>query len=242
MRRLFLTFCLLAIALLFCHHGFAQEAAEIADKTADTTPAASALTDDLQKAKELLLGKGGDNPLARGMLLALFQPIFIASMFSLGLWAGQMSERLIHIWILPVFVYAATVIGAFITAYHSNWKPEFDGNKLLASLESTDTVAVLVGLFLGGAVGMRLLVPPVIAAIGAIIVGVILGFSQTGEIGAHSNSLIPFWAGFGLTGLLINIFGIGFETFLESIKLNTVTRMVGFATAIAAFSFGAKLF
>ena len=240
MRRLLFTLFLVAVFIGIAHFGFAQETAEVAEKTADTT---SSLAADIQKAKTLLMGEGGDNIFARGFLVALFQPVFLASMFCLGLWAGQMSEKIPNIWVLPVFVLAATLIGSFIATYHTEWMPKATGeHKALASLQSTDAVAVIVGLLVGGAVGMQLAVVPFVAVIGAIVAGLALGFSQTTEIGEHHNSLMPFWAGFGLMGLLVNIFGIGFETFFQSIKLPAVTRCVGFATAVAAFFFGSKLF
>jgi len=241
MRRLLFSLLLIAIAILFAHSGFAQEVAEATDKAKTAAPSLGA---DIQKAKQLLMGEGGDNIFARGFLVALFQPVFLASMFSLGLWAGQMSEKMPNIWVLPVFVLVATIIGSFIATYHTEWMPKLDGDqhKMLASLKSTDAVAVIVGILVGGAVGAQLVVAPILAVLGAIVAGLALGFSQTTEIGEHHNSLMPFWTGFSLLGLLVNIFGIGFETFLQSIKLPMVTRCVGFATALAALFFGSKLF
>lgn len=197
---------------------------------------------DLKKAREALLGNDdhSDNPFARGFLIALFQPIFMASMFCLGLWAGQMHERLSSIWVMPVFAYVATVVGAFIAVYHSDWKPQFDEG-LMSQFQNTDAVTLVIGLLIGAAVGMRFLAPSLIAIAGVIIAGLGLGFSQTTDVGAHHNALLPFWAGFGLTGLLVNIFGIGFETFLESSRLQAVTRFVGVATLFASFILVAKI-
>lgn len=245
MRRLVPCLFVMIAALLFSHAGFAQEAAEAVDKATATLPEAPAtLSEDIRNAKELLMGKGGDSVFARGFLVALFQPVFLASMFCLGLWAGQMSERVKNIWVLPVFVLVATLVGSFIATYHTEWMPKVDGDapKLIASLQSTDAVAVVVGLLVGGAVAMQMIVAPIFAVLGAIVAGLALGFSQTTEMGEHHNSLMLFWSGFGLMGLLVNIFGIGFETFLQSIKLPALTRAVGFATAIAAFFFGSKIF
>lgn len=210
---------------------------------ATITKAAEGLRKDIQEAKDLLLGKGNDSPFARGLLVALFQPFFLASMFCLGLWAGQMNTRLSTIWILPVFTFGAIVLGAFIAMYHSDWKPEFTEGKLrfLSNFQSTDAGTLLVGLLIGGAVGLQLVVAPIFAVIGVVAAGLWLGFSQTAEIGAHHNALIPFWTGFGLTGLLINIFGIGFETFLQSLHLPMITRLVGVATLIASFFFVAQI-
>lgn len=217
------------------------EAEKAVDKAADKT---DGLRADVKKARELILGRAGDNAFGRGLLVALFEPVFLASMFCLGLWAGQMSDRLSNIWMLPIFAFGATLIGAFITAYHSDWKPHFGGKEgdMLASLGSTEAVAVVVGLAIGAVVGMQLVVAPFFAIAGVAVAGLLLGFSQTAELGAHKNALLPFWAGFSLTGLLINIFGIGFETFLQSINLKVLTRWAGFATLALSFAFGTKIF
>ncbi len=239
-RRFFISLFWVAVFCLAAHSAFAQEAVEAASKS-DTV---SSLTADLQKARDIILEGTGGNPFGRGMMVALFQPVFISAMFCLGLWSGQMSEKITAIWALPLLIFGGLVIGAFISAYHTEWKPNFDtsNNPILAQLSSTDAFAVIVGLLAGAAVGMRLVVPPIvaIAIVGAAGLGV--GFSQISEIGAHKNALIPFWAGFGVMGLLINIFGIGFETFFESIKLNMITRWVGFATLALSFMFGTRIF
>ena len=229
----------LAIGLFsFC--AFAQEAAEARAETSGTSDLAA----DLKKARDIILDGSGDNAFARGLLIGLLEPIFIASMFCLGLWAGQMSEKLRHIWVLPMLTFAATLIGAFITVYHSDWKPELNSDNFafLEHLGSTNAVAVIIGLLVGGAVGMRFVAPPVIALVVVACAGLAIGFSQTSDIGDHSNALIPFWSGFGLTGLLVNIFGIGFETFFQSINLSSVTRAVGIATVILSFMVGMQIF
>lgn len=211
------------------------------EASAETTP--HSLSEDMEKARDIIMNNAGSNSFARGLVIALLQPIFLASMFSLGLLSGQMSERLKHVWVLPVILYAATVIGAFISTYHAEWKPQFDGGhlKFLEALQSTDMVGVVIGLVVGAIVGFSFGVPPFFAVIGAIGIGLILGFSQTGNMGKHHESLLPFWAGFGLTGLLINIFGIGFETFFQSINFRIVTRLIGLATAALSLFLGAKL-
>src|SRR5690606_36359807 len=171
-------------------------------------------------------------------------PVFLASMFCLGLGAGQMSERITAIWALPLFVFGATLVGAFITAYHGDWKPNFgeNGENLLAEFSDTAAVTVAVGLLAGTAVGMNLIVAPFVAIGATLVAGLALGFSQTADLGEHKNALVPFWAGYGLTGLLVNIFGIGFETFLQSIKMAFITRWVGFATLAMSFMFVSKVF
>lgn len=226
---------------LFSFCAFAEEAAEVAAKTAAKT---SDLAADIKEARDIILDGSGDNAFARGLLIGLLEPVFIASMFCLGLWAGQMSEKLRHIWVLPMLTFVATLIGAFITVYHSDWKPSMSSENVefLKNLDSTDAVSVIIGLLIGGAVGMRFVAPPVIALVVAACAGLAVGFSQTADIGDHSNALIPFWTGFGLTGLLVNIFGIGFETFFQSINLNMVTRAVGIATVILSFIIGIQIF
>lgn len=265
MRRAFVRFmsvamfCLMSLAPMdaswaqdYAQDSVAERTHEETETTAETAKdtvessveeATSGLRHDLKEAKDLLLGKGNDSPFARGLLVALFQPIFLASMFCLGLWAGQMSTRLSTIWMLPVFTFGAIVLGAFIATYHSDWKPEFNEGslKFLSNFQSTDTGTLLVGLLIGAAVGLQLLVAPLFAIIGVVAAGLWLGFSQTAELGQHHNALIPFWAGFGLTGLMINIFGIGFETFLQSIRLPVATRIVGIATLLASAFFVAKI-
>lgn len=213
---------------------------EISDEVKEAT---SSLAGDLRKVRNIILDGSGDNAFARGMIIALFQPMFLAAMFALGLWSGQMSEKLSMIWVLPIVVYVATFVGAFITIYHSEWKPDLahENFKFMESLESTDVVTVVVGLLIGGAVGMRLTVIPVLALLVAALAGLTLGFSQTTDLGEHGNSLLPFWVGFGLTGVLVNIFGIGFETFLQSIKMDMVTRWLGLATVALAFFFGMQV-
>lgn len=240
MRRILtVVFGFTAFALL-SHMGFAQEAADATEKTGSVSP----LIDDIKKARDLIL-EGTGNSFGRGMMVAVFEPVFLASMFCLGLWAGQMSERVTAIWALPLLVFGTTLLGAFITAYHTDWKPDLGGegvNTFLTQLGSTDAFAVVIGLLAGAAVGMRLIIPPFFAFLVAAAAGLGLGFSQIAEVGEHKNALIPFWAGFGLTGLLVNIFGIGFETFFQSIKLDMVTRWVGFATLALSFLFGTKVF
>lgn len=214
---------------------------------ADSLPTTSSLTDDLKQARDIIMknaDNGGDNRFARGLIVAFLHPLFLASMFSLGLLAGQMSERLKHIWVLPVIMYVATMAGAFITTYHAEWKPQFDADhwKILAPLQSTEMVCVVIGVLVGVVVGFQLGLPVFLALIGAVGIGLTLGFSQISADSARSDSILPFWAGFGLSGLLINIFGIGFETFFQSINLKIVTRVIGIATAALALFLGAKLF
>lgn len=245
MRRFTLLLLSVALFTLLAHSGLAQEVAEKA-KDSSTVDAvketAQSLAADMKKAREIILEGSGGNPFGRGFLVALFDPVFLASMFCLGLWAGQMSERLKHMWALPVIAYGATIIGAFITVYHSEWKPDLHSEKFgfLSELESTNAMTVVIGLALGGAVGMGFTMPAIFAIAAMAAVGLGLGFSQTADIGKHSNSPLPFWSGYGLTGLLINIFGIGFETFLQTLGLMNVTRWLGLATVGLSVLVGAE--
>lgn len=241
LRRFVLSLLCIALFMVLAHAGFAEEAKEAVKETAEKSDRVSGLVADMKRARDIIL-EGTGNPFGRGMMVAVFQPVFLSAMFCLGLWAGQMSERITAIWAMPIIVFGGLLIGAFISAYHTDWKPTFEGNEILSQLSSTDAFAVIVGLLAGAAVGMRLMIPAffAIAVVGAAGLGI--GFSQIAEVGEHKNALIPFWAGFGVTGLLINIFGIGFETFFESIKLNSVTRWVGFATLALSFMIGTKIF
>ncbi len=247
MRRFAFFLLTLLVFVLCAKLGLAEEAAKEATKDSSTTQAiketAQSLAADLKKARDVILEGSGGSPFGRGFLIALFEPVYLMSMLSLGLWSGQMSNRLKNIWMLPVVAFLATVAAAFITTYHTDWKPDLSSEKfaILKDLESTDAATLVIGLIVGGAVGMGFTVPPVFALAGAGVVGLTLGFSQISEVGAHKNSLLPFWTGFGLMGLLINIFGIGFETFLESISLATVTRWLGTATAGLSLAVGAHL-
>lgn len=234
MRRFILSLLLMAVAIFF----FADAAlAEEASKS-------SAFADDVKRARDIVLKGAGDNPLGRGFMVALFDPVFLAGMFCLGLWSGQMSERITSIWALPLITFGATLIGAFITAYHGEWKPDFKNEefKFLSDLGNTSAITVVVGLLAGTAVGLNLIVAPFLAIGAAALAGLALGFSQMADLGEHKNSLVPFWTGYGLMGLLINIFGIGFETFLQSIKLVFVTRWAGFATLASSFMLVSKVF
>ena len=246
MRRLIVLFLSLTLFVLLAKFGLAEEAAKAA-KESSTTEAikesAQSLAADLKKARDIILEGSGGSPFSRGFLIALFQPVFLMSMLSLGLWAGQMDQRLRNIWMLPVVAFVATIAGAFITTYHTDWKPDLSNEKLaiLKNLESTDAATIAIGVVVGGAVGMGFTVPAIFALAAAGTVGLILGFSQISEVGAHKNAMLPFWSGFGLMGLLINIFGLGFETFLESISLAMVTRWIGLATAGLSLAVGLKV-
>ncbi len=48
--------------------------------------------------------------------------------------------------------------------------------------------------------------------------------------------------GFGLSGLIFNIIGIGFETFLESINLSVMVRLVGFVCVCLGFVLAVNVF
>lgn len=242
MIRLLSLVVVAAAALLGVDAAWAQDMADTAETTA--TEAKNTFADDLERARGIMLGGAGDSALGRGIMVALFEPVFLAAMFCLGLWAGQMSERVTAIWALPLFTYGGTVVGAFITAFHAEWKPVFDPEqyKILAQMNSTAVVTVMVGLLAGAAVGIQLVLAPFFAIASAIIAGLALGFSQTSDLGEHANAILPFWFGFGFAGLLINIFGIGFETFMQSIKMEFITRWAGFGTLALSFLFGSKIF
>lgn len=245
MRRFFILFLSLAVFILLSKFGFAEEAEKTTKVSAATDAikeTAASLTADLKKARDIILEGSGGSPFERGFLIALFEPVFLVSMFSLGLWAGQMDQKLKNIWMLPMVAFLATLVGAFITTYHADWKPDLANDQLpfLAVLQSSDAATVAIGIAVGAAVGLGFTVPPILALAAVGGAGLILGFSQISEIGEHKNALLPFWTGFGLMGLLINIFGLGFETFLESIGLTNVTRWLGSATAALALAIGMK--
>src|SRR5690606_28742802 len=196
MRRFLLSLFWVAVFMTLSHFALAEEAKE-----------SSKFADDVKRARDIVLGDAGDNPLGRGFMVAVFEPVFLASMFCLGLWAGQMSERITVILALSLFVFGVTLVSAFITAYHGVWKRNFveNGESLLAEFSDTAAVTVAVGLLAGTAVGMNLIVAPFVAIGATLVAGLALGFSQTADLGEHKNALVPFWAGYGLTGLLVHI-------------------------------------
>lgn len=253
MRRILVSCLLVVLFVLLVKSGWAQETAQqtgtsssgaAGSATEAIKETAASLAADLKKARGIILEGSGGNPFGRGFMVALFEPVFIASMFCMGLWAGQINGRMKNVWAVPVIVYAATVIGAFITAYHSDWKPDFHNEKFgfLAELDSTNAVTALIGTLIGGAVGLGFTIAPIFALIGVGCIGLALGFSQTTELGDHKNAVLPFWSGFGLTGLLINIFGIGFETFMVSINLGAIIRWIGLSTVALSMGYGAQVF
>ncbi len=221
----------------------ADAVSETVDEATDTQTIESSLAKDIKKARKIIINGSGNNDFIRGMIIGLLQPIFLASMFCLGLWSGQMSEKLKHIWVLPVAIYVATAVGVFITIYHTDWKPSLDNEnfKFLTHLQSMDAVAVVIGVIIGAAVAMQFAVTPIIALAVVAAAGLFLGFSSIPDI-TDQASLMPFWAGLGLTGLLVNIFGIGFETFFQSINLRAVTRLVGIATTLLSIFMAVKIF
>jgi hydrogenase/urease accessory protein HupE len=222
----------------------ADSVAETVTEATDAEPHKSSLARDIKKARKIIISGSGDNDFVRGMIIGLLQPIFLAAMFCLGLWSGQMSEKLKHIWVLPVAIYVATAIGVFISIYHTDWKPSLDNEnfKFLTHLQSMDAVAVMIGVIIGAAVAMQFAVTPIIALAVVAAAGLFMGFSTLPDINTDQTSLMSFWAGLGLTGLLVNIFGIGFETFFQSINLRMITRLVGIATAVLSIFMAVKIF
>lgn len=208
---------------------------------------AGTLGEDLREARNLVTGNLSDGPFWRGMLYPLFHPTVLASLFCIGLWAGLSSDRLSSIWAIPIAFFFAIVIGAFISEYHPQWRPDFstlrEDYPELPPLLSTTNVTLAIALVMGAIVAMNFTLPPLITLIVIAILGVILGVSELHmlhNITEGDHIIIPFWAGFGLTGLILTIFGIGFETFTKSVNLAFLIRLSGFFTAVLALVVAVK--
>jgi hydrogenase/urease accessory protein HupE len=208
---------------------------------------AGTLSEDLSEARNLVTGNLSDGPFWRGMLYPLFHPAVLASLFCIGLWAGLSSDRLSTIWAIPIAFFIAIIIGAFISEYHPQWRPNFkslhDEYPDLPPLLSTTNITVAIALVMGAVVAMNFTLPPLITLGVIAVLGVILGSSELSQITSitdKDNIIIPFWAGFGMTGLIMTIFGIGFETFAKSVNMAFLIRLAGFFTSVAALVLAVK--
>jgi hydrogenase/urease accessory protein HupE len=202
---------------------------------------AGTLGEDLREARNLVTGNLSDGPFWRGMLYPLFHPTVLSSLFCIGLWAGLSSDRLSSIWAIPIAFFLAIVIGAFISEYHPQWRPDFrtlrEEYPDLPPLLSTDHVTLAIALVMGAIVAMNFTLPPLVTLIIIAILGLILGSSELTlmhKITDGDHIIIPFWAGLGMTGLIMTIFGIGFETFTKSVNMAFLIRLSGFFTAVLA--------
>jgi hydrogenase/urease accessory protein HupE len=227
---LFLALCILALFCLISLPAFA-----------------GTLSEDLREARNLVTGNLSDGPFWRGMLYPLFHPTVLSSLFCIGLWAGLSSDRLSTIWAIPIAFFIAIVIGAFISEYHPQWRPDFTSLREeypeLPPLLSTTNISLAIALVMGAIVAMNFTLPPLITLIVIAILGVILGSSDLAlmdSITDRDNIIIPFWAGFGITGLIMTIFGIGFETFTKSVNMAFLIRLSGFFTAVLALIMAVK--
>lgn len=209
---------------------------------------AASLGQDLKSARELIMGNVSDAPFGRGALYPLFQPAVLASLFCIGLWTGLSTDKLSTIWAIPVSFFVAIVVGAFISEFHADWKP--DMAKLqetypdVPPLLSTEGISLIIAVIIGGIVTMNFTVPPLVALGITIVLGLALGASDLKAIAAEATDksiIIPFWAGFGLTGLVMTIFGIGFETFAKSVNMLFLVRIAGFLTAVAGLVLAVKV-
>ncbi len=206
-----------------------------------TLPAfAGTLSEDLKSARSIMLDDVSNAPFGRGALFPLFQPAILASLFCIGLWTGLSGERVKTVWAIPVCFVVAIVIGAFISEFHPAWKPDATRFKEqypdLPALLSTEGVSLIIAVVVGAIVAMNFTVPPLITLAIAVVLGLALGASDLQAItkdADHKSIIIPFWTGFGLTGLIMTIFGIGFETFAKSINMLFIIRIAGFLTAVA---------
>jgi hydrogenase/urease accessory protein HupE len=209
---------------------------------------ADSFGDDMAKIRELLMENAKDNSFWRGMLLPMFQPMFLASMLCFGLWAGQLRDKLTVEWAIPITLLVGTVIGAFIAAYHPDWQPDFstlqDSDEKLPNLNSTEVAAVLGGLAIGMMVGLQTATPGFLALVFSSLIGLAYGLSQTGLLGDDFSNAdrLAFWTGFGTTGILMNIFGLGCHSFLTSVNASQSARVLGFMTVLFAFYRGMRIF
>jgi hydrogenase/urease accessory protein HupE len=201
---------------------------------------AGTLGEDLHEARELMLGNVSDAPFGRGMMYPLFQPAVLSSLFCIGLWAGLSTDKISTIWAIPISFFVAIVVGAFINEFHPGWRPDFsswqDDYPELPSLLSTEGISLAIALVVGTIVAMNFTLNPLLTLAVTIFLGLILGSSDLQAIADQAGEkaiIIPFWAGFGFTGLIMMIFGIGFETFAKAVNMAFLIRLAGFFTAVA---------
>ncbi len=253
-KNLFLiVICLMVgLAVLFPDQAaFAQETVVDASTTVGQDPAStgpgisSPFIEDLRQARDVLTQNTTSRPFLRGMLMPLFQPVFMLIMFCFGLWTGQQTGKLSTIWAVPIVLLVSVVTAAFITAFHPEWHPDltFSENQFVPDMTANGVTGVVLAMAIGLIVGMQLTFPAYLALALAVFAGLGLGFTHTieGE-NATSGDLVSFWLGFGLSGLIFNIIGIGFETFLESINLSVIVRGVGFICVLLGFVLAVNVF
>lgn len=208
---------------------------------------AGTLGEDLKAARELMLGNVSNAPFGRGALYPLFQPAVLASLFCIGLWTGLSTDKLSTIWAIPVSFFVAIVVGAFISEFHADWKPNVaklqETYPDMPPLLSTEGISLIIAVVIGGIVTMNFTVPPLVTLGITMILGLALGASDLQAIASEATEksiIIPFWAGFGLTGLIMTIFGIGFETFAKSVNMLFLIRIAGFLTAVSGLVLAVK--
>lgn len=246
---LLISFVFLGIMMVFPDHvAFAQEAATTVENSSETAGPAieSPFLNDLKQARDVLTQDTTNRPFLRGLLMPLFQPVFMLIMFCFGLWTGQQSDKLSTIWAVPIILLVGVVASAFITAFHPEWQPDltFADNQFIPDMTANGVTGVVLSILVGFVVGMQITFPAYFAIAFASIAGLGLGFTHTVEesTGAGSGELVSFWLGFGLSGLIFNIIGIGFETFLESINLSVMVRLVGFICVGLGFVLAVNVF
>ncbi|HEY1096576.1 MAG TPA: HupE/UreJ family protein [Alphaproteobacteria bacterium] len=201
---------------------------------------AGSLSEDLKEARDLIMGNVSEGPFGRGMLYPLFQPAVLASLFCVGLWAGLSTDKLSTIWAIPVAFFCAIVVGAFISEFHPNWRPSFgelaEEYPELPSILTTEGISLIIAVAIGAIVAMSFTIPPLLTLAVIMLLGLALGSSDlkaVSDVDSDNSIIIPFWAGFGSTGLIMTIFGIGFETFAKSVNMLFLIRLAGFFTAVA---------
>ncbi len=211
--------------------------------TSSSQAPSSDFVEDLKQARDILTKNTTSRPFLRGMLMPLFQPVFMVIMFCFGLWTGQESGKLSTIWAVPIVLFVSIVAAAFISAFHPQWQPDltFASTPYLPDMTTNGVIGVVLSMVVGAMVGMQFTLPAYIALVFAALAGLGLGFTHTiNDIG--ETSLVSFWLGFGLSGLIFNIIGIGFETFLESINLSVMVRLVGFICVCLGFVLAVNVF
>ena len=249
---LILFFIVASFAVFFTSQfAVAQEAiADTATTETSTQPSEpliqSPFLDDLKQARDILTKDATNRPFLRGLLMPLFQPVFMLIMFCFGLWTGQQSNKLSTIWAVPIVLFVSVFAAAFITAFHPEWRPDlsFADNQFIPDMTANGVTGVILSMGVGFIVGLQLTFPAYIALAFAGVAGLGLGFTHTveSETAGGSSALLSFWLGFGLSGLIFNIIGIGFETFLESINLSFLVRLVGFACVCLGFVLAVNVF
>lgn len=223
------------------YHTQNQEAQE---KEKESATKESRFQQDFAKMRDILIDGAGNKPLLRGMLLPLFQPVFIAVMLAMGLWASQLSDRLTIIWSIPSAMFLGLVVASFIATFHPEWKPDltFQDEPLLPDITSIQVTAIFSALVVGALVAAnKSLTPPIDIAL-AGFVGLMNGFTQNAIATDGNIDSVIFWIGFGMTGLIFSIIGIGFETFLRSLHLSVVVKFLGILTVLMSLILAINVF